>query len=323
MNKTIVVTAPGKLIVSGEWALLAGYSGISMAINRIIEIKITKLDEEIVKISSNLGYFESKNTDCNDIPDVFKVFYHILKKFEVYTGIEISIKSSIPHDVGFGSSGACIACMVAGLMVQKNEVKNMTLDDKSCSLILQNTLEVSYEIYGHSSGVDIGNSIYGSLISFNPNTLEVNYEKLDIFDTLNCYAVFTGYKTKTPDMIARMKNEKQLNMQICKEISECTNKLKVAIEQNDQNQFIEMIHENQILLQKLGVSDENIDSIVKTLFDNGIKGAKISGSGCGDSVIVFTDKKSEEFHAKMSQMLPSYKVYDITINKTGLMIRYE
>ena len=41
----IVVSAPGKLIISGEHSVLHGYSAISMAIKQRLEVEITELKD--------------------------------------------------------------------------------------------------------------------------------------------------------------------------------------------------------------------------------------------------------------------------------------
>ena len=75
--------------------------------------------------------------------------------------------------------------------------------------------------------------------------------------------------------------------------------------------------QNQIFLEQLGVSNDQLLEIIK-LIEKETFGAKITGAGDGGCIIALTDKNEKE--TVFEHMKTEHEAYSVTIDKTGMQV---
>ena len=75
--------------------------------------------------------------------------------------------------------------------------------------------------------------------------------------------------------------------------------------------------QNQIFLEQLGVSNDQLQEIIK-LVEKDTFGAKITGAGDGGCIIALTDKNKKE--SLLQRIKTEYESYPVTIDKTGMQV---
>jgi mevalonate kinase len=75
--------------------------------------------------------------------------------------------------------------------------------------------------------------------------------------------------------------------------------------------------QNQIFLERIGVSNDLLLDIVKSI-EKETFGAKLTGAGDGGCVIALTEQRKKDF--VVENMSTKYETYPITIEKIGMQV---
>ena len=250
----IKVSAPGKIILSGEHSVIYGKPAILVAANRrlFVEIEKSKGKPEIIS-DEDLG-----------------LAYFALQKIEEFLGekinnLKIKIKSEVPVNQGMGSSAALSVAMVGGFFRWFNKKW-----DKN--LIYKIAREIERKQHQNSSGCDISISIFGGIIIFQKGKIE----PLEIKDWPN-FVLFDSGKTveSTGEMVSLAS---QKSPAIFEKMEKVTVRLIEVLEKGQFNYLKQLIFENEKLLEELGVVGKKAKEIIKKIENLG-GSAKICGAG--------------------------------------------
>ncbi|MFQ6025258.1 MAG: mevalonate kinase, partial [Nitrosopumilaceae archaeon] len=286
-----IATAPAKVILLGEHFVVHGVRAILCTIDKRVTVSSRTLDDNIIKIKSKLGNLSttlSKSVDEQNIP--LKPFLHIakkiLEKFSTSVGIEIDIKSDIPIGVGLGSSSAC--CVAAAASVSGIFGK-LTREE-----ILKLAIEAERTIFQKTSGADCSVCTYGGLMEY---STEQGYRALNSKIDFNLVIANSKETHSTNQIVHKVQNFKdrheEIFLSLCNEENVIVEKALTAIKENDLPTLGKLMSENQVLLDKIGVTTEKLKVLVKTA-SNTSYGAKITGAGGGGCVIGLTDRTNLE-----------------------------
>ena len=286
----VTVSAPGKLVLCGEHAVLHGQPAIVMAINRRMRVKMRLRNDNIIAIKShkfgivNLKFADLETEKCAD-KWYGSVAFLVRKLLSAGCGIDIDITSQI-EDVGFGSSGALFSCVAYGLL--KITINSITMNSKIKLLFYILDLYREFNKLRNKSaiqpsGIDIVASVLGGVAYFYPKKKVV--EKLDfgLLKNTKLTAIFTGQRTNKKlvrDVIFYAKHRKR----IYKKIGKIVKKVRKAIIKKKRRKMFSLLRKNQKMLHKLGMSNITISRIISQCKKKKII-AKISGSGLGDCVL--------------------------------------
>ena len=298
--KCIKLSAPGKLVIAGEHAVMHGYSSISMAINQKMFVKIQPIfGGKKVNIKSNVfGKTEFYNGEI--LQDWSKPISFLVKELSKY-GLKITIKSKIKN-YGFGSSGALFICIAFGLLKInniENEKDNLNDEEyfyKIMELYKKYHLQHKNDNF-MSSGVDIATSFFGGLIYFSPNNCLIEKLNNNSF-AKNITAIYTGHKTSTMEVVSAINKAKNADV-VYEKIGNLVNKLKTALNNHNNEDINILLKQNQLLLKELNIVDSDIEHILNQCNEQQIV-AKISGSGLGDCVIAFKKNVKVKNHKSIN-----------------------
>jgi mevalonate kinase len=290
LNKTLAdASAPAKIILFGEHFVVYGNHAILASINKRINVNLRVNKTRIITIRSNLGitasYADSRfnlikgGEDTKEILDpIYKCVSNVLSLRKQSFGIEINLHSQVPYGIGLGSSAACCVATVAAV--------DSLFHKPNRGWICANAVESERLIHKDSSGGDCYISTFGGLIYYIRNGRS---KKIKSKKNLNFIIINTGVVHSTKELVSSVKRFKYNERSLFKKLSSCAEDIcqnaLSAISRGDDKKLGELMNENHMLLQQLGVSNKEIDCMINICIKNGASGAKITGAGGGGSII--------------------------------------
>jgi mevalonate kinase len=284
----------------GEHAVLRGHACLVTAINRRVTVAVSTRDDGMVHITSALGSFSTPRHEISEHPSfrfVLACLAHLPQAFA--SGCDIEIHADMPATIGFGTSAAVTVAMLAALSGETDKARLM----REARAIIQ-------QVQGRGSGADVAASVYGGVVHYR---MQDGAAELVSQEPHPVAALYCGYKTPTPEVIARVdehwRDDPQGRDAIFTRMGELAGQ---GIDHN----FGDRLNEGQTLMTRLGVSTPELDQCVEILRASpGIRGAKISGSGLGDCAIGWGELSD-------NIALPeTFSAYKLNVEPTG--VRFE
>lgn len=274
-------SAPGSMMLMGEYAVLYDKPALVCAIDKRVEVTLTPRTDDLIRIESDrLGLHQ---VFLNDLA-IAKPFQFILAAIKHYhskltTGFDLKITSQFSHQVGLGSSAAVTVATLA-VLVQWLKLRMGATD------FIREARAVVREVQGVGSGADVAASVMGGVVLFQSQPLSV--EKISV--SLPLIAYYAGFKTPTPEAIARVKTRFEANpalfRHLCQAIAECVIEATAAVRDQNFRLLGQLMSTHQGLHHALGVNLPVLANITDALCaEPHVFGAKISGSGLGDCVL--------------------------------------
>ncbi|MBN1540869.1 GHMP kinase, partial [candidate division KSB1 bacterium] len=107
MRESIRVSAPGKLMLLGEHAVLHGKHALVCAVDQRLRLTLTPKPDNTLTIHSELGTYTSALTHLEaDSRFRFLIAACEARIHEFPSGAELKVESDFSHRVGLGSSAA-------------------------------------------------------------------------------------------------------------------------------------------------------------------------------------------------------------------------
>ena len=296
-----------------------------------IQLSITK--SELIEIMANniVPEFNNDKYKKHIIYIIINFFKRILdlnildkegiKNYIYNNYFNASISSEIQVGFGLGSSAAFNVCIIHGICNLINKIIKKNIFSEKDILLLSNDGEKIFH-NGTPSGIDASCSLYGGIILFrNINDQnKINIHQNNFFsEKIKFLLIDTQIKRDGGDFINIVSNYKKNNF---KEFNDCINNIesvtndiiklitKEKSDEKDCSDFFELVKQNQKLLKKICVSNDEIDRIINLLELNGYVG-KISGAGGGGFIISFTIK---EKISDLMKLLEENKIKYINVN---------
>jgi len=256
-------------MLMGEHAVLHKGRAISAALDRRISVHAKRREDDKVIITSSLGSYQATKDLLTPDPK----FSFILACLEGYShGVELTVESQFSHTVGFGSSAAVTVATLGALYGR----------DK----LFEKSLKVIRKVQGTASGADVAASIYGGVVLYKMDPCEITV----LSPSLPITTVYSGSKMATKEVIKLVQEAQKAHPRayeaIFCQMDALIDEAVVAIQNNDLVTLGKLFNIHHGLQEALGTCNRSLAEIVHTLRETpGILGAKISGSGLGDSCI--------------------------------------
>lgn len=290
MPDTIIASAPGSLMITGEHAVLHGRRAIAAAVSARISVTLTPGTDSMVHLDSSIA---SVTMPCNALvmdPRLRFVCGALsLRSSRLGTGVRLAIRSEFPPDLGLGSSAAVTVASLAAL----DAFAGLPSDPER---LQEDATRVVRSVQGCGSGADVAASVYGGMVLYRG-------EPRSITELKRCppvTVIYSGSKLPTPEVIRRVDafaaKHPRLVERLYDAMDEVTSEAWTAAEAEDWHGVGRMADAGQGLMESLGVCNERLASMVQWLRSRaGVSGAKISGSGLGDCVIGIGCAESPEW----------------------------
>ena len=190
----VTASAPGKVVLTGEYAVLDGSPAVSMAINRRAVATLTPTDGNEVAVRSIglAGRYDTNLFDC--VVKATNLVRTDEFSFALDTGAFVDTASEVK--LGIGSSAALTVALVAALLAGESD----NVDVAEIAAIAHRTHRDFQQ--GVGSGVDIATSVAGGLIEF--SMPENRVTRLTWPDGLRFALLWSGVVASTRERIDRL-----------------------------------------------------------------------------------------------------------------------
>ncbi|MEW6043273.1 MAG: mevalonate kinase [Thermoproteota archaeon] len=306
-----VSSAPAKVILFGEHFIVYGGKAILCSINKRIFVE-SEIAGDKIAISSDLGSLEAPvDVQIKEVDSVFRPIVFLaqnaLRQFKQDSGLRISVRSEIPSGVGLGSSSACCvaaASSIFGLFAKPSKEE-----------ILKYAIEAERTIFENTSGADTNICTYGGIMEYTKNGIR----KLDLSPSFKIVVANSKVAHSTSQVVAKVKKFKDDHPDVfsalCDNESSLIEEALEDLKRNDVAALGTKMRVNQAHLEKIGVSNEILNSIVDSL--NGVSyGAKITGAGDGGCVIALVDGKNLD--KTLDAVGSKYECFSAEIDTAGV-----
>ncbi len=291
LNKRVEISAPGKLMLFGEHAVIYNRPCIVTAVDQRMRVAAELTETKFVRLEApDVGvkeYTELIGTEANSgLPKgarftatAVRNFYH---HYGIGSGVTIRTKSEFSSEFGFGSSSAVTTAVLKAL----SELFGVEISNKELFELSYKTVR---DVQGVGSGFDLAAAIWGGTIYFRSGESEIS--PLEI-DELPLTVGYTGIKADTPTLVRRvadfhLKHEDLAN-RIFDMMSDIVEQARDALTDLSVENLGELMNINQGLLDSLGVSSQELSQLVFAARHAGATGAKLSGAGGGDCMIALS-----------------------------------
>jgi mevalonate kinase len=286
-----VASAPGKVILFGEHFVVYGIKAILCSIDKRITVTSQIIDEKKIKIKSDIGHVEigidSLSTIDRSMALMKPILYiakKTLEKSKKNIGVEIKIESEIPTGIGLGSSSACcvaVAASVTGLFEKLPKEE-----------ILKIAIEAERTIFENTSGADCSVCTFGGLMEYD---MKNGFKKINSkanFDLVIANSKQAHFTSKIVENVRMFReNNEDLFASFCDQESLIIQNALISLEKNDLVTLGALMSENQDLLERIDISTEKLDLLIKEAKKTSF-GAKITGAGGGGCIIALVDKSN-------------------------------
>ncbi|HET59350.1 MAG TPA: mevalonate kinase [Chloroflexi bacterium] len=279
----ISASAPGKVILFGEHAVVHGYTAAAIPLPAIratsrINSRYYSLDTHIIAPMIDLDADYADLANSHPIKFTINLFYtrhpHIAQP-----PITISMESAIPISSGMGSGAAITASLLRGLF-QFHQI------EFSQQILSEMVYEVEKIHHGTPSGID------NTVVCFEQPVIFKKNQPLQTF-SITGEAVLvianSGHTTPTYETVADVRqkfaDQPQTVTNIFTAIEETCLEGVQALQSSNFPLAGMSMRKNHQSLRDLGVSDPVLDRLVDTAIKAGAWGAKLSGGGRGGIII--------------------------------------
>lgn len=295
----VEATAPGKTIFFGEHSVVYRGPAIVAAIDRRAKVVVEKRDDKKIYVDANdlgfSGYFEDdvyypvrgKAWRGRNLAAINVTAKETMKQLDNETGINVKVRSMIPIAVGLGSSAAvCVATVGAvskliGFELSPREVSGLAFEGERI-------------IHGNPSGVDNNISSFGGVMRYERGK---EIERFDFKDPLPFIIGNTNKKRSTRRMVEKVRLLRERNPVIMDSIIDTmgevsNNGLKALMsEPLNISRIGDLMNLNHGLLSAIGVSTNELDTLIHASIKGGASGAKLTGAGGGGCMIAVSEEK--------------------------------
>jgi mevalonate kinase len=280
----MAASAPGKLILFGEHAVVFGEPALSTAINLRAEVYARPHTEWLADGASL------------DEPR-FRYVKACVRKAKAEGPLWIEIRSMVPSGAGLGSSAAVTVATLGAL-----HGRSGSLDAPS---IAREAFEVEHEVQGRASPIDTSTASAGGgiLVLREPRddllwSIERDSRRWFLHRTalppLDFVIGNTGISAATGPLVARVKERFDRDpkaFEAVREIGAITLDGLRALQAKDFVEAGRLMDRNHALLKVLGVGHPALDRLVEAARPSSY-GAKLTGAGGGGSMVALTDRPS-------------------------------
>ena len=268
----ISCSAPGKIYLFGEHAVVYGETAIACAIELRTRVR-AELNDSII-IQSQIS---RTGIDFEKHPYVSSVIEK-MREIAPIKGVFLEVDSEIPVGSGLGSSAAVTIACIGAL----NELFG-------CGLTLEEIAKVGHEmeirVQGTASPTDTYVSTFGGVVTI-PERRKLR--------TPDCGIVIgdTGIFSSTKELVANVRKLRESYPELIEPLMASIGKISKIGESlvmaGDYSSIGRLMNVNQGLLDALGVNILELSRLIYSARRAGAFGAKITGAGGGGCMVALT-----------------------------------
>ncbi len=255
-----VGTAPGKLILLGEHAVVYGHPAMAAAVGLHTTVTLWSRPGPTALGSSAFHDLRLRQTLASALPP---------------EGLRVDIESQLPAGRGMGSSASIAVALVrAAAALEGEEPRFETLFERSLAL--------ERIFHGQPSGVDNMVVLRGGLLSYRKGP-PLDIRPLRVPVPLPVVILDSGLAGSTARLVAMVGASRPTTDPVLQSIGSLVERAEGLLD--DPVALGAAMDTNHGLLRELGVSTPRLDQLCQLARENGALGAKLSGAGGGGVVL--------------------------------------
>jgi mevalonate kinase len=287
-------SAPGKVILFGEHAVVYGRPAIAVPVTQVrakaVVVAEPRSPSGVVRIlAPDIGL----ETTLAELPanHPFTVVIHhaaVTLGIDHFPACRIQISSSIPIAGGMGSGAAVSVAILRALTASIGH----PFTDKQVSDIVY---EAERIYHGTPSGID------NTVITYSRPVYFIRGEPVDILSVKKPFTLVigdTGVKSPTSVAVGDVRQAWKADQQKLEELFDAVGAIassgRIAIRSGNIEALGPLMDENHMLLQQMGVSSPELDELVAAAKSAGALGAKLSGAGRGGSMVALVSSETSD-----------------------------
>lgn len=289
----VKASAPGKLMLFGEHAVVYERPCIVTAVNHRMSVSINKRNDENIIVNApevNVKNYKIPIDNMNgkyprETAFVLTAAKNFFDKYGRESGLDIETHSEFSSKFGFGSSSAVTVSTIKAL----SELFGAKMSKKELFDISYKTV---LDVQRIGSGFDVASAIYGGTLYFikgGKTIEEIKIKKIPII------VGYTGVKADTSTLVKKVSEKLEAETEklnnIFDKIGNIVIQAKEKIKKSKWSEAGFLMNENQKYLEMLEVSSPELDRLIFSANKAGVYGSKLSGAGGGDCMISLASKE--------------------------------
>lgn len=282
-----IASAPGKVILCGEHAVVYGYPAIAAPVTQV-RATATVSDSDLPGVrllAPDIGrdtWLDEARAD-----DALAAAVRLVQQqagLEALPPLEIRVQSTIPVASGLGSGAASAAAVIRALALHLKQ-RELCSDAAVCDL----TYVVEQIHHGTPSGIDNTVVAYEKPVYFVRQSPQNRIEPLVVGRPVHLLVGDTGLRSATHAVVDDVRRRWQKEparfealFAACGAIAE---EARTVLGKGELARLGALLDENHRWLQEMAVSDPALDRLVAAAREGGALGAKLSGAGRGGNMI--------------------------------------
>ena len=301
-----MASAPAKVMLFGEYAVLEGHRAIAMSLDRRIACRAERGGDRL-RISAP-GVFEpevdlpASVLAFDEAPDPrLRLLWPLLRTHSKESGVSLRFDADFPPVWGLGSSSASSLAAAAALA-------GLGPDRFGEVLAAQRALQ------GSASGYDVATQLLGGFVLYRGGA-NPSMERLDV-PRMQWLLAWTGSKVSTGMMIGRVRDRFPPGHSLYAHIGALSEVAVDLLCGGHQRALGEAMNEGQGLLEQLGAVPPELGELVGGLQgEPSIFGARMTGAGGGDSILLLVSDREAATAAIQAR---GFEILDVAPENEGL-----
>ena len=302
-------SAPGKVYLFGEHAVVYGEPAVPCAIERRARVTVERRSDGQLRVQANDltldGFTVTWGGETETRPDV-DVPAPLIEAATGYidgaieqatdaagvpgAGFDVTVESDIPLGAGLGSSAAVV---VAGIDAAAREL-GVELEPES---LADRAYQVEYDVQdGQASRADTFCSAVGGAVRVQGD----DCRRIEDVPTLPFVVGYDGNTGDTGELVAGVRDLRErygFAADTIESIGDLVRAGEVALNDGDVTEIGRLMDFNHGLLSAVGVSARSLDTMVWAAREAGALGAKLTGAGGGGCIVALD--RSEQTHTAL------------------------
>lgn len=287
-SEIAMASAPGKIILIGEHAVVYGHRAIAAAVDLATTVTLSR--------TSGPTYVEDAPFEDERLD---RALATVLPK----DGLAVSIVSTLPVGCGLGSSAALAVATVRALARMEGR-------EASLGECIERGFAMERVFHGNPSGVDHTVSASGGALIYRRGAPA---ETLTVARPLRLVIANTGTAGSTAEMVERVRerNPTELLMRVGALVEMTAARIARG------EPIGEFLCEAHRMMRLMGVSTPRLDDLVRAMESAGSTGAKLAGAGGGGIVIALVDQRAEDAVRRAAESLTPEGVFTTVIQASA------
>ena len=284
-------SAPGKIILLGEHAVVYRRPALAVPLSDLqARATVENSDDpgiHLISKQADLDFWLYETDDDQPVAMAVRLTLQALN-MKSTPNLRITIESELPMAAGLGSGAAVSVAIIRALSQHLGQPLAPTV---------QATLAYEVEKIHHGTPSGIDNTV----IAHEAPVFFIKGAPLKTFpidDPFNLVIADTGLPSPTAESVAgvrqRWNQDKEVYEGYFDEIGQLAQRARQAMAVGNLRLLGDLMNQNQVLLEKIGVSHPRLEKLITAARDAGALGAKLSGGGLGGNMIALAEDDNVE-----------------------------